>query len=111
MGLCDWQLLTLGHGTRDLAYAVSAALAPRDRRVLEDHLVRLYVEEISRVSGQQVDFDPTWDNYRHQMLTALAMWTITLRHGGEMPDMQPEDMSLAMVERIGTAIDDLNVLA
>ena len=35
------------------------------------------------------------------------MWTITLRHSPLLPAMQPEDTTLAMIERITTAMADL----
>jgi thiamine kinase-like enzyme len=110
MGLADWQFMGIGHWARDLSYVLSTALLPEDRRVWEKDLVRLYAAELSRHSRVRVDFDDAWRFYRQQMLTALAMWTITLRHDDTMPDMQPEDMSLAMVERMAIAIDDLDAL-
>jgi hypothetical protein len=36
------------------------------------------------------------------------MWTITLRHSPLLPAMQPEDTTLAMIERITTAMADLD---
>jgi hypothetical protein len=41
------------------------------------------------------------------MLHALAMWRITLRHSPLLPSMQAEAMTLAMIERLATAIVDL----
>ena len=71
----------------------------------------LYAGLLSEYAGTVVTVAEAWHAYRHQMLTALAMWTITLRHDETLPDMQPEDMSLAMIERIATAVDDLDTLA
>lgn len=33
MGLCDWQCISLGHGSRDLAYALVSALTVEQRRL------------------------------------------------------------------------------
>ena len=43
-----------------------------------------------------------------QIVHALAMWTITLCHSPLLPNMQPEDTSLTMIERITTAMGDLD---
>lgn len=111
MGLTDWQMMGIGHWGRDLAYALATALVPEDRRQWEHDLVALYASLLSGYSGTTLPVAAAWHAYRHQMLTALAMWTITLRHDATLPDMQPEDMSLAMIERIATATDDLDTLA
>ena len=111
MGLTDWQMMGIGHWARDLSYALATALVPEDRRNWEKDLVALYADRLSQRSGTPVSFAEAWQAYRHQMLPALAMWTITLRHDEALPDMQPEDMSLAMIERIATAMDDLETLA
>jgi aminoglycoside phosphotransferase (APT) family kinase protein len=111
MGLTDWQMMGIGHWARDLSYALATALVPEDRRNWEKDLVALYADRLSQRSGTSISFAEAWQAYRHQMLPALAMWTITLRHDEALPDMQPEDMSLAMIERIATAMDDLETLA
>jgi hypothetical protein len=38
------------------------------------------------------------------------MWTITLCHSPLLPSMQSEAMTLALIERIAIAIDDLDAL-
>ena len=38
------------------------------------------------------------------------MWTITLCHSPLLPAMQPEAMTLAMLERIAAAVADLDAL-
>ncbi len=111
MGLTDWQMMGIGHWARDLSYTLATALLPEDRRKWEKDLVALYADRLSERSGTAVSFAEAWQAYRHQMLPALAMWTITLRHDEALPDMQPEDMSLAMIERIAAAMDDLETLA
>ena len=45
-----------------------------------------------------------------QIVHALAMWTITLCHSRLLPNMQPEDTTLTMIERITTAMADLDAL-
>ncbi|MGH7293058.1 MAG: aminoglycoside phosphotransferase family protein, partial [Myxococcota bacterium] len=110
MGLCDWQCAARGHFSRDLAYALSAALEVEDRRAWERELVRRYVDRLSSSAQRHFDSDRVFRDYRHQMLHALLMWTPTLCHSEHLPDMQPEAASLCMIERMTAAIDDLDSL-
>jgi hypothetical protein len=110
MGLLDFQCVAQGHWSRDIAYALSAALTIEDRRAWERALLARYLEILSNTAGVYIDTDSAWKNYRAQMLHALWMWTITLCHSPWLPAMQPEAVSIAMIERIATAIDDLDSL-
>lgn len=110
MGLCDWQCAGRGHASRDVAYMVSAALAIEDRRAWERDLVARYVDRFSEVSGVQLSFDELFRFYRQQLFHALLMWTPTLCHSEHLPSMQPDWISLAMIERMTTAIDDLDAI-
>jgi hypothetical protein len=105
MGLCDWQCLCIGHGLRDVAYALSTALTIDDRRAWERELVRRYVDAVGGTT-----FDAAFATYRQQLIAALLMWTPTLCHSPIMPDMQPRPVSLALIGRIATAMDDLESL-
>jgi hypothetical protein len=110
MGLCDWQCLARGHWSRDVAYAITAALAPDDRRKWERELLLRYLERFGALTGTRLDFDDGFRHYREQMVHALLMWTITLRHSPLLPNMQPEETTLAMIERIATAMADLDTI-
>jgi hypothetical protein len=102
MGLCDWQCVNRGHWSRDLAYVITAALQVDDRRAWDEGLVRTYAEVLG------VTFDDAWLNYRRQIPHALLMWTPTLCHSDLLPHMQSDETSLAMIERMCAAIDDLD---
>jgi hypothetical protein len=108
MGLCDWQCLSRGHWSRDFAYAVTASLTPDDRRNWERDLLARYIERFATLTGVRPDFDRSFLYYRQQILHALAMWTITLCHSPLLPNMQPEATTLTMIERITTAMADLD---
>jgi aminoglycoside phosphotransferase (APT) family kinase protein len=108
MGLCDWQCLSRGHWSRDFAYAVTASLTPDDRRNWERDLLARYIERFAEKTGVKPDFDLSFTHYRQQIVHALTMWTITLCHSRLLPKMQPEDTTLAMIERITTAMADLD---
>jgi aminoglycoside phosphotransferase (APT) family kinase protein len=110
MGLCDWQCLSRGHWTRDFAYAVTASLTPDNRRSWERELLARYIERFAEKTGVKPDFDLSFLRYRQQIVHALAMWTITLCHSLLLPNMQPEDTTLTMIERMTTAMADLDAL-
>jgi hypothetical protein len=110
MGLCDWQCLARGHWSRDFAYAITAALTPEDRRKWERDLLVRYLEQFAKRTGYKPDFDRSFLHYRKQIVHALLMWTITLRHSPLLPNMQTEETTLAMIERISTAMADLESL-
>ena len=108
MGLFDWQCVAQGHWSRDIAYALAAALTVEDRRVWERALLARYLETLTSLAGVYINTTSAWDHYRRQMLHALWMWTITLCHSRWLPAMQPVATSMAMIERIATAVDDLD---
>ena len=110
MGLYDWQCVAQGHWSRDVAYALSAALTIEDRRAWERALLARYLETLSTLADIYIDTSSAWDHYRRQMLHALWMWTITLCHSRWLPAMQPAATAMAMIERIATAVDDLDSL-
>jgi aminoglycoside phosphotransferase (APT) family kinase protein len=110
MGLCDWQCLSRAHWSRDFAYAVTASLMPDNRRNWERELLVRYIERFAENTGFKPDFDVSFLRYRQQIVHALAMWTITLCHSPLLPNMQPQDTTLTMIERITTAMGDLGSL-
>ena len=95
---------------RDFSYAVTAALTPNDRSKWERDLLARYLDRFAALNGSWPDFDESFRNYREQMVHALLMWTITLCHSPLLPNMQPEDTTLTMIERITTAMADLDTL-
>lgn len=110
MGLCDWQCVCIGHGSRDLAYALATALAVEDRRAWERELVELYVDRLGGAGGDPLAVAATWDRYRQQLPGALLMWTPTHSPPPMLPDMQPRPVAREMIRRITTAIVDHGVV-
>ncbi|MFR9804142.1 phosphotransferase [Pseudonocardia sp. RS010] len=110
VGLADWQCVCRGHWARDVAYTFASTLATEDRRRWERDLLERYIEGSTARSGVEVPIDEAWRCYRQQLVTALLSWTPTLVPTTTMPDMQPEEMSVLMIERIGAAMDDLDAL-
>lgn len=110
MGLSDWQGPSIGHWSRDVAYAMCAGLATEDRRRWEKELVSFYLERLREGGVATPSDDEAWVLIRQQMFTALAYWTITLRPSPTQPDMQPEDATVSFIQRLATAIDDHQAL-
>ncbi len=109
MGLLDWQCVSRGHWSRDLAYALTATLAVEDRRNWEEDLITLYVSEVNARSNTPITFDEAWLRYRQQVFSALAFWTPTYSPPAFAPDnMQPEELSVEMIKRFTNAIVDLD---
>lgn len=111
MGLCDWQCISVGHWSRDLAYALSSALEVEQRRAWERDLIQAYLDELHEAGGPRTGFAEAWNLYRRQLPAALMMWTPTYRPPPFMPDMQPTEVTEAMLTRICTAIVDLEALS
>ena len=109
MGLSDWARVCRGLWARDVAYMLTAALSIDDRRAWEMLLIDRYVRKMESF-GLGIGGEEALRLYRRQMFPALLMWTPTLCPPPMLPDMQPERMSLAMIERITTAIDDHRAL-
>ncbi len=110
MGLNDWQCVCRGHWGRDLAYCISTALEPDDRRAWERDLVALYIDELAGHGVAPIAFDDAWMHYRQQLFGALLWWTGTLGQPPNAPEMQPRDSCLQFIGRMAVAIDDLDAL-
>jgi hypothetical protein len=111
MGLNDWQCSCKGNWGRDLAYSISTALAPADRREWERDLVAYYVEQLHAAGAPKVEFDEAWRAYRQNLFNALAWWTGTLGQPPEAPKMQPPAASREFIRRMTHAIDDVDAFA
>jgi hypothetical protein len=111
MGLNDWQCSCKGNWGRDIAYAISTALTPENRREWERELVAYYVSQLTDAGVADVDFELAWRVYRQNLFSALAWWTGTLGQPPEAPKMQPPATSMEFIRRITHAIDDLDALA
>lgn len=110
MGLSDWQNCCIGHWGRDVAYAMTTALSPDDRRAWERDLISLYLDRLASHGVPRISFDEAFTIYRQNILSALAYWTSTLCPPDDWADMQPTDTSIAFINRMATAIDDLDAL-
>ncbi|BDB44127.1 hypothetical protein IWGMT90018_45730 [Mycobacterium kiyosense] len=108
MGLYDWQLITRGVWALDVAYALSSALTVEDRRAWERELIELYIDRLFASGGPALSFDEAWLAYRQQAFHGLVFWLYTIGAGRLQPAMQPDEVSLANLERMTAMIDDLD---
>lgn len=73
MATLDWQTVSVGPGPMDVAYFLSAAVDPTDRRLHETDLVRFYHAELVRRGVRDYGWDQCWRDYRRQTLHGILM--------------------------------------
>lgn len=108
MGITDWQAVMRGGWSYDVAYFISSACRPEDRRAWERELLEHYLEHLVLAGGAAPDIDEAMLRYRQSMFYPLSAWTFTIGRAWYQPKMQPDDISRAIIGRIATAIDDLD---
>jgi hypothetical protein len=109
MGIVDWQVGLRGSWAHDYAYLVATALEVEDRRRLERDLLDLYLERLAAAGGV-VSREAAWTAYRQATFYPYFAWLYTIGRSRLQPSFQPAETSLAMIERIAAAIDDLDSL-
>lgn len=78
VGVLDWQLVRRGSWAHDVAYALVAALEPRDRRAHEHDLLDAYRDELRAAGVREVpDRETVWELYRACPVWGFCMWAIT----------------------------------
>jgi len=111
MGLTDWQATMQGGWSYDVAYFIGSACEPDDRREWETELIAFYLDELATAGGKAPDFDEAFLRYRQSLFYPYSAWAFTIGRAFYQPRMQPDHISLAIIERLSTAIDDLDSLA
>ena len=108
MGLTDWSM-RFGHWSADLSYMLLSALRIDDRRAWERDLLKRYREQLAAGGVSDVPSDEeVWTEYRRQTFHPLYFWLTTIGAGVLQPNMQPDHISLANLERMGQAVVDLD---
>ena len=108
MGLTDWQATMQGGWAYDVAYFIGSACEPEDRRTWEKELVEFYLEELVSAGGKAPEFDEAFLRYRQSLFYPYSAWAFTIGRAWYQPKMQPDAISLAIIQRLATAIDDLD---
>lgn len=106
----DWQVVMRGSWAYDFADTVSTALTVDDRRRWERDLLADYLDELGRYGVRAPAFDDAFALYRRSLMYPHYCWATVLGAASWMPDTQPPEVARTIVERIGTAIDDLDAL-
>jgi Phosphotransferase enzyme family len=110
MGVVDWQVGLQGSWAHDYAYIVTTALAAQDRRAWERELLDFYLEQLAAAGGETITPEQAWQAYRQATFYPYFAWLYTIGRSRLQPQFQPDEISLAVIERIATAIDDLDSL-
>jgi hypothetical protein len=111
MGLYDWQCMSVGSWAIDVSYALMSALTIADRRAWERDLLARYLEQLGKHGVADVPTaEQAWTSYRRQAMHGLVFWLVTIGVSRLQPDMQPREICLANLERMGQAAVDLGTL-
>ena len=103
----DWQGCGLGAGLHDVAYFLGTSVAIEDRRQIEREALKEYHDLLTRVGAADITWEHCWRGYRQNMLTSLV--PCVLACGGlDMTDQRLRALGRAGLERILTAIEDLD---
>jgi aminoglycoside phosphotransferase (APT) family kinase protein len=105
----DWQTISVGLPSRDLAYFVSTSLQESERRAHEHDLVAAYHEALLRHGVTDYSAEECWHDYGIGMLQAPLL--TTLGAAFSTTTERGDDMALVMLDRSCTAIRDLDTIA
>ena len=102
-GFYDWQLVRRGDWANDVGYFLAGSLEVDDRRAHERELLAGYLDAARSAGASPPDFEPAWERYRSTPAFGLATWMHTYSAGS----FQPDDVSVATIQRFGAAYEDL----
>ena len=71
----DWQTITAGPGTHDLAYMIGGSFEPNERTLVERGLVESYCRRLAAL-GIDYPFDACWRDFRISSLWGVIMSVI-----------------------------------
>lgn len=110
MGFTDWQVAMRGHWAYDFGDFLASALSVDDRRAWERDLLGLYLKRLAGAGAPAPGFDEAWRAYKQCLMYPYFCWTTVLGASAWMPETQPEEASKLIIERVATAIVDLDAL-
>ena len=105
----DWQTISVGLPSRDLAYFLSTSLSPGDRVANERDLVGTYHDRLEHYGVTGYSVDDCWHDYRVGMLHAPLITTLGSAFSSTTD--RGDAMALVMLERACAAIRELDSLA
>jgi len=104
----DWQTVTVGLPTRDLAYFLGTSLATEMRREAEAHLVDAYHRELVGHGVEDYDAVRCFDDYRLGQLQGPMITVLGCIYAPAARSVEADRMFLAMIRRSCAAIRDLD---
>lgn len=107
----DWQTVSVGLPTRDLAYFLGTSLSIEDRRTHERDLVAHYCAELERLGVRDYSEAECFDDYRLGHLQGPLITTLGAVYSPAERTDAADAMFLAMAERSCAAIRDLDSLS
>src|SRR5581483_6577885 len=107
MGIYDWQACGKGPWADDVSYALACGLSVEDRRLWERELLDRYVATLGAVAPSR---EQAWLSYRQHIMHGLAYWLATIGRTMVQPVLQPHEVCVANVHRLGQAAEDLQML-
>jgi sulfur transfer complex TusBCD TusB component (DsrH family) len=102
-GFYDWQLVRRGDWGNDVGYFLAGSLEVADRRAHERELLAGYLDAARSAGASPPNFEQAWQRYQSTPAFGLATWMHTYSAGS----FQPDDVSLATIERFSAAYEDL----
>jgi hypothetical protein len=106
----DWQTVSLGPPTRDVAYLLGTSLAVADRRAHEEALVGAYHDDLVARGVTGYDAGRCFDDYRLGQLQGPLITVLGSEYATAVRTPEADRMFLAMATRSCTAIRDLGSL-
>jgi aminoglycoside phosphotransferase (APT) family kinase protein len=111
VGVVDWQVTFRGGWGHDFAYTMLSSLGIEDRRAWERDLLAFYLDRLAAHGAATAPtLDAAWEAYRRQTLYTFVGWLYTIGFGPLQPNMQPDAVSLKVIERSAAAVCDLDSL-
>ena len=106
----DYQTLSLGLPSRDLAYLLETSLPSEQRRLLERPLVDAYHAELLSRGVRSYTAEECWEGYRFGMLHGAMITVLGVMTSASVLEPEAEEMFLSMARRSCNAIRELGSL-
>jgi hypothetical protein len=107
VSVVDWQTLTIGPPTRDLAYFLATSLQIEDRRRHERSLVDTYVQALQDRGVADYDVERCFTGYRLGVLQGPMITILGCLYATAERSERADGMFLAMATRSCAALRDL----
>jgi aminoglycoside phosphotransferase (APT) family kinase protein len=104
----DWQTLSIGPPTRDLAYFLATSLLVDERRAHERELVRAYAEALGDLGVVDYPFARCYDDYRLGVLQGPMITVLGRTFATATQSARADAMFVAMATRSSAALRDLD---